>query len=201
MVTRLEIIKRLQARIGDEPITAEDDAGADTHIAIYEDVQLDLLSRYPWQFNQVTRRLGRLTAVPDQHYEYYFQMPADMIGAPRAFFRDRECRHTLSNFQITENRVAADAEEIYIKFNGLVPPAQWPGFFRELFNVAVMSEFALSIREDGVLSDRLRLRAFGTPAQLGEGGLFAQAKNMDAQSHSQVVLSEGSNPLIDVRTS
>ena len=200
-MTRLGIIQRLQSRIGDEPIRTEEDPGADALVAIFDDVRDDLLSRYPWTFATVVRRQPRLQAVPETRYPYYYQLPSDMIGAPRAVYRDCECRHSYTNFDIFENRLATDAQEVFVKYTRCVPMIIWPGYFRELFNTVVMSEFALSIREDGVLSDRLRVRAFGTPAMMGEGGLLGQAKNQDAQSHGAVVLTEGSNPLIDVRTS
>jgi hypothetical protein len=80
----LEIIRAAQARIGDEPIETEADAGADTYLAIYDTKVDDIISRYPWAFATVTRRLTRLSVKPVAHWHFFFQLPSEMIGAPRA---------------------------------------------------------------------------------------------------------------------
>lgn len=200
MTTRLEIIQQCQARIGDEPILSEADAGAQTHLAIFDAVRDDLLSRYPWTFATVIgRRLVRLTVTPEAHWQYYYQLPSDMLGAPRALYQDAINRRPFTNFDITENRVATDAESLWISYTRRADPVIWPGYFRELVNRVIMAEMALSIREDSVMFERFHQVSFGSPGQMGEGGLMAQAKNMDSQSHGSVILTEGSNPLIDVR--
>lgn len=198
--TRLEIIQEIQARIGDEPITSEDDAGADLHIRTYDSTVRGLLSRYPWTFNTPTRRLGRLAVQPEQRYAYYFQMPSDMIGGARAVYSDAKCDCPITNFDIEENRLLCDEPTVYLTYSKLVDPGLWPGYFRELFNTVLMSSFALSIREDTALYRALRDTAYGPPNALGESGLFSECKNLDAQSHSHSINTIGSNPLVDVRT-
>jgi hypothetical protein len=126
MTTRLQIIQRAQARIGDDPIVNddEDDPVADTHIAIYDSVRDDILSRYPWSFATVVRRLTRLSAVPGAHWPYYYQLPSEMLGAPRAVYNSGEVRLPYTRYELTENRLATDAEEIWLRYakTGKAPP-------------------------------------------------------------------------------
>lgn len=199
MPDRLTLIQRAQARIGDEPIRSEDDPGADTHIAIYDGTVEDLLSRYPWTFATVTRRLTRLGVTPDAHWPYYYQLPSEMIGAARAVYDRDDCKVPYTRYELTENRLATDAENVWLRFTKAVNAQFWPGYFTELLTVVVMSHFALSIREDSVLHTRLQEVAFGPPHMLGEGGLFAQAKNMDAQAQPSPKVAEGSSPLVAAR--
>jgi hypothetical protein len=50
-----------------------------------------------------------------------------------------------------------------------------------------------------VAANELRQLAFGTPSVIGEGGLIAEAKKIDAQSKPAPVLRVGVNPLVTVR--
>ena len=199
MTTRLDLIKRAQARIGDEPLTSEADAGADTYLAIFDSVRDDLLSRVPWTFSTVTRRLTRLVDVPAQHWAYYFQLPSDMIGAPRAVYADDKSRNPYTGYELTENRLATDAEAIWLKFTKRAEISIWPGYFVELHDTVLRSEFALSVREDRALYSTLREVAYGGEHMVGQGGLLHQAASLDAQSHPSPILAEGSNPLISAR--
>lgn len=199
MPTRLEIVQRAQARIGDEPLRAETDAGADTHLAIYDSVRDDLLTRFPWTWATITRRLTRLVTAPGAHWSYFYQLPSDMLGAPRAVYDRSDARIPFTGYELTENRLATNAEEIWLRYAKRADPGLWPGYFVELLTIAVMAELAMSVREDRVMQAHLLERAFG-PAHLnGEGGLFAHAAAIDTQARPSPIVAEGSNPLIDAR--
>lgn len=200
MTTRLEIIRNAQRRIGDEPISTEHDAGADTHVGIFDAVRDDLLSRYPWSFATVTRRLARLTAVPAAHWSYYYQLPVDMLGAPRGVYVGADCHQPFTGFELTENRLATNAEEVWLEYLKRAEITIWPGYFVELVTMAVMAEFALSIREERALYNALQEACYGPPSMLGEGGRLGIAKGIDAQSKPSLVVAEGVNILVDVRT-
>lgn len=199
MTTRLDLIKSAQVRIGDRPLASEVAPGADVYLAIYDRVRDDLQSRYSWSWNTVTRRLTRLSAVPDVHWAYFYQLPSDMIGAPRAVYSNAEYRIPFHGYEITENRLATAAEEIYVRFSKRAEISIWPGYFIELFETVLRSEFAMSVREDSTLYARLREVAFGSEALMGQGGLFHQATSMDLQSQPSRVIAEGYNPLIAAR--
>src|SRR5690606_17673745 len=64
MTTRILLIDRALVRIGADPLGSESAPGAETHIATYQDVIEDLLTRHPWHFNTQVRQLNRLQAQP-----------------------------------------------------------------------------------------------------------------------------------------
>jgi hypothetical protein len=199
MLTRLDLIKRAQMRIGDEPLTSETAPGADTYISIFDSVRDNLLSLYPWTWSTVTRRLTRLAAKPAQHWQHYFQLPSDMIGAPRAVFASDEQRTPFTVYELTENRLAADVETIWMRYTKRADIGLWPGYFVELNDTVLRSEFSLSIAEDRGKYQALREIAFGSESMVGQGGLFHLATSLDAQSKPSPIIAEGSNPLIAAR--
>lgn len=199
MATRLDIIRRAQVRVGDEPILSETAPGADTYVAIYDGVIEDLLSRVQWSFATGMRKLVRLTEPPAAHWRYAYQLPSDMLGALDAVYDRGDRRLPTTGFEVLQNRLATDAENVWVRYPTSANIALWPGYFVELVTVAVMSQIALSVREDGVLSSRLAEQAYGPPSMMGRGGLLGQAAARDAQSQPSPVIAEGINPLVDVR--
>jgi hypothetical protein len=176
MATRLDVIKRVQARIGDEPIRSEDDPGADTHIETYETVRADLLTRHGWSFNTVTRSLPLAVAVPPAHWTKYYTLPADMIGAPLAVYNSNAGpRRNFIDCEITEGYVATNASAIWIRHQKDAAPDVWPGYFASLFDTTLMAQFALSIREDRELSTALMHQVFGKPEVPGDMGMLGAA--------------------------
>ena len=201
MPSRLDIIRRAQARIGDEPIASEAAAGADLYITVFESVRDDLLSRYPWYFATVTRRLGRLAQEPSVHWRYFFQLPSEMLGAPRAVYDSAQQRAPYTRYELTENRLATDAERIWLRFINRAEPQIWPAYFTAIVEKSLMREYALSVREDSNLYRLLGEELFGPPSMMGEGGLYGQAKSHDTQAKPSPMIAAGSSPLIDARFS
>lgn len=182
MTTRLQLIQRAQARMGDEPIASEDAPGADTHIAIYETVLDELLSLYSWSFAMSTRRLTRLVATPERYYGYLYQLPAEMIGGPLGVYDREPLRAPFRDYEIGENRLATSAAAVWIRHLKRVDPTLWPGYFGSLFQMRLMSELALSVREDPELHASLDIQAFGKPEEQRRGGLFALAVMRDLEA-------------------
>lgn len=199
MTTRIDIINRQLLRIGSEPLQSEQADGADSHLAIYDSVLEDLISRYPWTFCTMTRRLVQKSQAPAQRWLYAYALPSDMLGSPRAVYDSESRRAPLTDFELSTGELQADAASVWMTFQTKPSPVFWPGYFRELVVLAGAAEMALSVREDKTLRDVLRNDCYGTPSQMGEGGLFGQAKNYDAQSKPSPVVAEGVNPLIAVR--
>lgn len=196
---RLTLIQRAQARIGDEPLASEADAGADTYVAIYDAKVEELLSRYPWTFATNIAKLSRLQAVPDIHFDYYYQLPSDALGELRAVYDTATCDRAFTDFRILQNRMATNAQAVWAEYIIQVPPQAWPGYFRELFIKALMSEFALSVAVDVAMHTRLAEQVYGPPHMLGEGGLLGEAKIRNSQGKPSRTLDHGPNPLVDVR--
>mgnify|MGYP000361403621 CR=1 FL=1 len=122
-----------------------------------------------------------------------------LIGAPRAVYDQPDLRRPTTDYDIEGRTLLANATQIWLSFMLRRGPDMWPGDFREAFVTALMAELALSVREDRSLFDRLYVKAFGTPQQMGVGGLYGTALEQDAQGVPSTVVGGGYNPLIDVR--
>jgi hypothetical protein len=198
MSDRITMLNRALLRIGADPLVTELDPGAPQHLAIY-DSTIERMAAHPWSFMKTTRQLVRLSAAPvPAHFLYAFQMPS-LVGAPRAVYADATQRRPVTDYDIEGDQLLTNWEAIYLSYMRLVEPARWPGDFREAFVTALMAELALSVREDRPLHDRLYQKAFGTPQQMGQGGLYGMAMESDAQGVPSTPIAGGVNPLIDVR--
>ncbi|MGL4396617.1 MAG: hypothetical protein ACRCS9_08775 [Hyphomicrobium sp.] len=202
MTTRIALIDEALVLNGSEPVGSEAAPGADTHLAAYNGAKDLVLTCHPWSFCTFTRKLGRLTASPDAHWTYAFELPGDMIGAPRAYFERGDARIPYTRVELTGDRkVLADVPDLWLTFTKDVPPGLWPSYVTEVVRLLVRSELAHAVREDRVLRDRLREDAIGTPHQMLQGGLLAAARALDDMAKPSPGVAEFSNPLIDVRTS
>jgi hypothetical protein len=197
--TRLEIIDAALERMGEEPLGDEAAPGAATHLKVWSGVTGYILAANPWSFNTVTRKLTRLTDPPELFYAYQFTLPHDMLGAPRAIYDRADCKTPYTRWEILDEVLLADAAELWLKMDKQPNPARWPGYFAELVTLALMSEFALSIREDPVLRERLRGDCYGTPSEGGTGGLMGQAMTLDSQGKPSTRIQLGSDPFTSSR--
>lgn len=198
MTDRIVMLNRALLRIGANPLVTEADPGAPVHLAVYDSV-LERFAAHPWSFFKVTRRLVRLTAAPVHGWAYAYQLPADRMAPPRAVYADATRRTGTTDYDLIGDQLLADHAEIWATCLCLVGYERWPGDFREAFTTALMAELALSVREDRPLHDRLYQKAFGSPAQMGVGGLFGGALDNDSQGIPAEEMGGGENPLIDVR--
>lgn len=202
MTTRIQLIDDARTAIGAGPLQSETAPGADSAIRIYERVIKHLLSCYPWSFGKRKRQLVRLADAPAQHWKYRFAKPSDMAGAPRAIYDDGSERATpISEFELLEDAIHANAPALWALYTLKPDPSQWPGNFTEVAVLALAAEYALSVREDSALRDKLRRDVYGAPEQQGEGGLLAQAKAADTQAQPAPRVMRAYNPLIDIRRS
>jgi hypothetical protein len=198
-VTRIDLIDAALLRIGAEPVMTESTDEAKAHIAIFDSLTGFCLSACPWTWNTVTRRLVRLSDPPQRYWKYQFEIPADMLGTPRAAYDSAGCERPFTRWEMMDGRLLSDAGDVWLEMDKRSAPAAWPGYFQELVQVALMAEFALSIREDGTLRERLTQQAVGTPQEARQGGLMGVAMGIDAQSKPSYTLNIGANPLASAR--
>jgi hypothetical protein len=202
MTTRIDLINECLVMNGMDPLTTESAAGAETHIACFNRATELILSCHPWNCNSFIRALSRKSAAPDPpHWQYAFVLPSELIGAPRAFYSDKDDRTPTTRYQLMgEREVQTDHEQLWCRGPWNVAPNFWPGYLREVIMLLVRSELALSTREDRVLRDDLRADAIGAGTSLMQGGLLAQARALDDMAKPSPVIAEYDNPLIAART-
>lgn len=197
-MARIDLINHALMRIGAAPILSDLVPASAAYVAVYDDVN-ERLAAYPWTFGRQTRRLVRREAAPEAIYAYGYDLPAEMLGPPRAVYAEPQQRRTVTDYDIQGRVLLCDVAQVWLVLPGVSFPETWPGDFRELHRLALMAEYALSIREDRALHDRLYAKAFGTPAQNGMGGLLASCLENDAQATPGDEIGGGGNPLIDAR--
>ncbi len=204
IVNQVAIVNRALAGIGCTQIqsfASPGPAGSGPQ-KTFERVLDDLVSKYPWHFAHGFGELTRLTGAPVAGWKYAFQLPSDRIGPPRALYDSQaETARPLTRFQMSEGTVLASVERIWAFYPRLPDPSLWPGYFQELVILCCQAEYALAIREDPALRDRLRRDAYGPPEYQGQGGQFAVAALLDAQSNPSQQVADGYNPLTSFRTS
>lgn len=198
-LSRIEIIDTALVALGAEPLQSESAAGSDTHIKTFDSIVGYCLTVNPWHWNTVTRQLPRLSEAPLRYWRYQYERPADMLGAPRAYYNSSTCRQPFTDVELNDGTIQTNAEQLWLKHDKRSAPATWPAYFVTLIETALQARFALSIREDATLANLLEQRAFGTPQEMRRGGLMGVALDIDAQAKPSPKIGEGRNPLISAR--
>lgn len=202
MATRIGLIDECLVLNGSDPLGDESAPGADTHIACYTSAAELILSVHPWNCNSFLRQLSRKSAAPQPpHWAYAFELPADAIGEPRAFYASKDCARPTRAYELFgEREVRTDHDTLWSRGPWMVPPSAWPGYLREVIKLLIRSELALSTREDRVMRDKLRADAIGDGLSVMQGGLLATARTLNDMAKPSAVLLQAGNPLIDART-
>ncbi len=199
LLDRIGLIDTALVQIGAEPLQSESAAGADTHIKTFDSIAGYCLSVNPWGWNTVTRQLVRLAEPPPRYWPYQYERPADMLGAPRAYYNSAERREAFTDVELNDGTIQTTAEQLWLKMDKRSSPDTWPAYFVTLIDVALQARFARSIREDNSLASTLEQLAFGSPSENRRGGLMGQALDIDAQSKPSPRIGMGRDPLNSAR--
>lgn len=199
MTTRIHIINLAVVDIGQTPVANIVDPPGDTYALQFDHHIGALVSSYPWTFQTTLQQLSRLSAVPETHWLYAFQLPAEMEGALRAVYPDSQCLQPTQAFEIRGRTLYSNWPELWARFTNPLDPTNWPPYFVALAVLVLKAQFALSIREDRTLARDFTEQIYGPPSMMGEGGMLATAKAIDASGKPSDVLRIGSNPLTAVR--
>lgn len=196
------IINRALARIGCLPVqstAAPGPAGTGVN-ETYDSVLEDLLSKYPWHFTRRFASLSRLTETPIGGWTSAFLLPPQRLALPRGYWPSADITaRPLAAFELSEKHVYTATQACFAEYQCRPVPTDWPGHFRELMVLCLAAEYALEIREDPSLRERLRRDAYGPPDLQGEGGQFKISADLDAQARPSQQPAGGANPLTDAR--
>ena len=200
-MNRVTIINRALSRIGCLAVQSEAEPGP-AGVGVlhtYDSVLEDLLSKYPWHFAKRFAGLTRLAKTPPKGWRSAFMLPPDRLDPPRAYYEGASEDRPTSRFELALDEVYADSDTLFAEYRFRADPRYWPGYFRELVVLALAAEYALEIREEVTLRDRLRRDCYGPPEYQGEGGQFAVAAALDAQSQPGDQPAGGFDPLTSIR--
>jgi hypothetical protein len=212
-LTRISIVNRALLRIGANPLQSETTPGADVYLPVYDSVTAAIIGGYPWHWAIRTRQLSRLSAdavtgqTPTSPWLHTYHLPSDLLGAPRAVYDRVDTKQATTAFELTTGLIngletpllRADITAAWMKYTCNAHAQWWPAHIAELITLAVAAEFALTIREDAPLRERLRRDVYGDTSSPGDSGLLGQARVLDAQAKPAQALQVSDSPLNQAR--
>lgn len=190
----VDVANRALALVRGQPLKSFDDEDARTRqvISVYWTEIDALLSARTWHFCHGLHRLAQAaTDVDTRGWLYAHVLPADRIGAPHLIYTDPATGAVLDAYELTARHILADESLIYARVPVRVDPNNWPGYFRKLAVTAVAASLAASVRGDDSLAAMLRAEAYGTPSQIGQGGLLKVASDLDHAIRPPEILPSG----------
>ncbi len=139
MATDIEVASNALIRIGENAISSFSEGGAAGVAAnnLYEVTVRAVLSEYQWSCTKAKRQLARLSSVPLNDYEYAFQIPGGTLKVLRVF--------NVRDYKIFEDKIFANAQELYIDYQFRAPESQWPPYLQMLMEYKLAAEFALIV--------------------------------------------------------
>lgn len=167
--------------------------------AVYDDIKYTLLASYPWRFATRKAKLSRDATAPINEWRYSFILPTDRVenGAIAAFQSSAVSEPPFQDFEIFENRLYANVEEVWIDYTYDIVEASMPFYFVNLLKAAICADIAMAVTDQVNLANYWQQKAYGSPSENMTGGLTRIARNTDASFNvsSGVVATD----LIDVR--
>jgi hypothetical protein len=191
--TDLDVCNLAISRIGGETIDILDEtspAGAYC-VAQYPQARDWCLGKYRWSFASAIGLLTQLGALPPGcPAPFAYALPSDLIGAVHSYRTAPDPRQgTRIRAMLVSNAggdpqayVAAHQSPAWAEYTQRVTEALWPVWFVEFVKTVFASGMASAVGQNTQLASQLFQIAFGTPAELGEGGLYAQCRNEDARN-------------------
>lgn len=184
--TDLAICSRALTLLGASAISAFDEGtdAASTCDRLYTTIKEALLQTYPWKFATKKVELARLVGTPVNEWTYKYQLPGDALGGPQALFNSDQAgaRPLTSGWEIYEDTVLTDEEEVYIDYRFDPGESKYPAYFVILLMYSLCAHLAEPITDQVAKADYWRTVAFGSPQENGRGGFFRQAANADGSS-------------------
>lgn len=200
-VTDINIVNRSLLRLGVSSISnfTNNDKGRICG-TIYPTFSTSLLSMYPWRF--AAKKSGSLTggATPGNFWSNSFALPADFLTLRNVYnTNDVKARPMTSGYERFGDVIMTNESAIYIDYTYDIDEDLWPDWYAEFVTTAFCAEAAFPITEDAQKESFWRQKAFGTPNQNGEGGLYRVTKAID--SRQQPVIPFATPSLIAARFS
>lgn len=183
MATKEGIVSAAYILLGERPIDGfeEDTDLARTAANLYPGIVEGLMNEYPWRFLMTKVRLGQLTEKPENEWEYFHQLPSDILGSTFALFDSGDVRATpVKRWEQFGRKIASNYPNIWIDYKRAVPEGEWPGYFSELVKFEFAWQAAEPATEDEDKMSMWRRVARGETDDRGKGGYFAAATHADA---------------------
>ena len=185
MTKKVEICSNALILLGHTPISSLDEPGAGALLAknLYDTTYEAFLSSNNWNFAKKYAGLNRLSDEPlHPNYKYQYQIPVDFVRINTTI--------PISDYEIFEDKIYSNSEELGIKYFYKVREEMFPPFA-----IRCMEYYMASILAIPLTVDTAKANVYG---QMFQQQLI-NSMSIDAQSAPQ----EGwaSTPIADVRYS
>jgi len=155
--------------------------------AIYPSFATSLLSMYNWRFAR--KKSGSLTATtaPDNAWKYAYPTPADLLTLVNFYNSGNAGAKPLTKgYERLGANILTNESSAYIDYTYNIDEDLWPDWYAEFVVTALCAELAYPITEEDKKEVFYRNKAFGSPNQNGEGGLYKIVKAIDSRQQPVV---------------
>jgi len=125
-------------------------------------------------------QLARLTAAPVNAYPYQFQLPSDLLILKAVYNSDSTGVNPIYNYSKQGSVILSHELELWIDYQKQVSESSFPAYFHEFIVTALSSVLAIAVTDQPELAQLYDQKAYGTVNDNRNGGLFGQAKKLDA---------------------
>jgi len=185
-VTKVEIANRALTKIRAQPLTTFQDgtAQADVVDQVYDSFAQNILTIGNWHFATKKQQLSQSTTTPINQWSYIYNLPADFLKLITVW--DSSGTHILSvnEFELYEERnLYSNLDGLWIDYLYYINESYWPPHFVEFAITALAAELAMPITGDANMTQLYYAQAYGSPADNGQGGLYAKSAQQDAMQN------------------
>jgi len=184
-MTPIGICSNALIRLSAEPIQAFDEGTtiANTCEALYFQKKNYIMSLYPWRFTMKFTQLSRLTTTPLLRYDYEYAMPADKVqgGMPLLVTASGTGNLPLADYEIIGSKIMCNSSTLFVQYQADVSEEEWPHYFTELVIEVMKTELVYPVTENGQMYQESKMETYGTPSELGQGGLMGRSMFLDSR--------------------
>lgn len=197
--TILAIGNQALALLGAQPVQTVDEGTelAATLLTIAPATLRHCLTAHPWRCTLAQYRLPRVLEPPLAGWRYAYRLPVEVLALRRLAVSPLPNAAALKEFSIHRDTVLTNYDEVWADVQVEPPFVQWPAHLIAFARAALAADLALAITASNSDAELWHQRAWGRPAELGQGGLFGLARRIDAQQSPQEPLTEW--PLLAAR--
>jgi hypothetical protein len=169
--------------LGEAEISSFDEGTdlANTCSVLWEDTCRSLLAQYPWRFTLKKQQLSRLADAPLNEWSYAHALPPDLLTLREIFAAAGAGAPRVLAYERFEGQIYSNTATLWADYQVQTDPATWPPAFRLLARYALASEFAVPVTGSLSAANGWAVRAYGSPAEGGNGGQIRIARRLDAQ--------------------
>ena len=128
--------------LGGSTIASFTEQSAESEIAanLFDHSYKAILTEHRWRFATRQATLARLSAKPNDIYEYQFQLPTDLLYLIRAV--------TVQDYEIFEDKLYTNHTEVHIEYIYNISSDKVPSYWTKMFEYYLASQFAIPLTGD-----------------------------------------------------